>query len=203
MTTVPATIQNLKKAFKIIQKGSLIVYPTDTVYGLGCNPFNKKAVKKIFKVKDRKYTEALPVLVSSLKEAHRLAYFPKIADKIVDTFWPGPITVILKREDTAPNFLGGNPRLIGLRMPDHSLTLKLTDLCGGTLIGTSANRSGIKPARSAAEAEKQLGKNVELILDGGRAPSEKSSTIINLSQEKLKILRTGPITKNQLPKLTN
>ena len=202
MTTIPATIQNLKKALKIINNGGLIVYPTDTVYGLGADPFNKKAVKKLFKAKDRPYKEALPVLVSSLKEAHRLAYFPKIADKITDTFWPGPLTIILKRENNIQNFLGGNPNLIGLRMPNHSLTLKLTELCGGSLIGTSANRSGSKPARSAVEAEKQFGKNIDLILDGGHTPTETSSTVIDLSHEKPKIIRTGPITKNQLLKFT-
>lgn len=200
MPTVPAEIPYLEKASEIVKRGGLIVYPTDTVYGLGCDPFNKEAVKKIFKVKGRE-DKALPVLVSSLRAASKLAYFPLSAMKIVGKHWPGPVTLVLKRKKNAPDFLGGNPELIGLRMPCNALTLELIAYSGGFLIGTSANRTGLTPAVTTAEAEKQLGGEVDLILDDGKASLGKSSTVVDLSGEKLKILRVGPVSRKQLMKL--
>ncbi len=200
MLIVPAEISYLEKAAEIVKRGGLIVYPTDTVYGLGCDPFNRESVKRIFRVKGRE-DKGLPVLVSSLREALRLAYFPRIAMKIVGEHWPGQVTLVLKRKENAPDYLGGDPTLIGLRMPCHALTLELVTMSGGYLVGTSANRSSLKPARTAAEAEKQLGRDVDLILDGGKTFFGKGSTVVDISSEKLNFLRIGPVRKGQFRKL--
>jgi len=200
MPTVPLEIPYLERAADIVKRGGLIVYPTDTVYALGCDPFNKEAVEKIFKVKGRK-NKGLPVLVPSLREALRLAYFPRSALKIVEKYWPGQVTLVLKRNENAPDFLGGNPAVIGLRMPCHALTLELVAFSGECLIGTSANRSGLTPAVTAAEAEKQLGGEVDLIIDGGETFIGKGSTVVDLSNGRLDILRAGPVSRRQLMKL--
>jgi len=190
----------LKKAAKLVKKGGLIIYPTDTVYGLGCDPYNLQAVKKVFEVKGRK-NKPLPVLISSMKKALDLAYFTSEALKIVKKYWPGPLTIVLKRRENAPSFLGGDPSLIGLRIPKHPVALKLIRLCGGSLIGTSANLTGKKPPTTVDEAIKQIGDKVDLIIDGGETVIGLGSTVLDLSTETPKILREGPITKEEISSL--
>jgi L-threonylcarbamoyladenylate synthase len=190
----------LKKAAKLVKKGGLIIYPTDTVYGLGCDPYNLQAVKKVFEVKGRK-NKPLPVLISSMKKALDLAYFTSEALKIVKKYWPGPLTIVLKRRENAPSFLGGDPSLIGLRIPKHPVALKLIRLCGGSLIGTSANLTGKKPPTTVDEAIKQIGDKVDLIIDGGETAIGLGSTVLDLSTETPKILREGPITKEEISSL--
>ncbi len=190
----------LKKAAKLVKKGGLIIYPTDTVYGLGCDPYNLQAVKKVFEVKGRK-NKPLPVLISSMKKALDLAYFTSEALKIVKKYWPGPLTIVLKRRENAPSFLGGDPSLIGLRIPKHPVALKLIRLCGGSLIGTSANLTGKKPPTTVDEAIKQIGDKIDLIIDGGETVIGLGSTVLDLSTETPKILREGPITKEEISSL--
>ena len=190
----------LKKAAKLVKKGGLIIYPTDTVYGLGCDPYNLQAVKKVFEVKGRK-NKPLPVLISSMKKALDLAYFTSEALKIVKKYWPGPLTIVLKRRENAPGFLGGDPSLIGLRIPKHPVALKLIRLCGGSLIGTSANLTGKKPPTTVDEAIKQIGDKIDLIIDGGETVIGLGSTVLDLSTETPKILRKGPITKEEISSL--
>lgn len=187
----------LKKAAKIVKEGGLIIYPTDTVYGLGCDPYNIQAVKKVFEVKGRK-GKPLPILVSSIRKALNLAYFTSETLKIVKKYWPGPLTMVLKRKENAPSFLGGNPSLIGLRIPKHPVTLKLIRLCGGFLVGTSANLTGKKPPTTVDEAVKQIGDKVDLIVDGGKTIVGLSSTVLDFSTKTPKILREGPITKEEI-----
>ncbi len=194
---VPINDKQVKVAVEIVKKGGLIIYPTETVYGLGCDPYNKKAVKKVFEVKGRT-AKPLPLLVSSLKKALDLAFFPKPALKIAKKYWPGPLTLVLKRKKKAPEFLGGDPSLIGLRVSKHPVASQIVRLCGGTLVGTSANLSGNKPSTTAQEAAKQLGNKVDLILDGGKTFFGVSSTVLDFSTEEPKILRVGPISKDEI-----
>jgi len=182
-------------------KGGLVVYPTETVYGLGANPYDIKAVKKTFKAKGRE-KKPLPLLVSSLKKARTLAHFPNQALNVAKDLWPGPLTIILKRRETSPSWLGGNPNLIGLRIPNHPAALRLTRLCGGCLTGTSANISGKTPPTTAEEAERQIGDKVDLILDGGRTGLGVSSTVLDLSTGNPRILRMGPADSHKVFRLT-
>lgn len=197
---VVADNHQIKTAAKIVKNGGLIIYPTETVYGLGCDPYNLEAVKKVFKVKGRT-NKPLPILVSNLKKAMEISYFTDEALKLAKKFWPGPLTIVLKRKNSAPSFLGGNPKLIGVRVPNHPVALKLVKLCGGFLVGTSANLSGKKPPTTAYEAAKQIGSKVDLILDGGKTSIGLSSTVLDLSTKKPKILREGPITKKEISSL--
>ena len=190
----------LKKAAETVKKGGLIIYPTDTVYGLGCDPYNVQAVKRVFRVKGRE-NKPLPLLVSSMRKALSLAYFTTEAIKIVKRFWPGPLTVVLKRREEAPKFLGGDPSLIGLRIPNHPVTLRLIRFCGGCIVGTSANLSGKKSPTTVGEAVKQLGDKVDLVVDGGKTMLGLGSIVLDLSTEKPRILREGPIKREEISKI--
>lgn len=188
---VPLNDENLKLAASIVKNNGLIIYPTETVYGLGANPFSEEAVKKVFDVKRRK-DKPIPIIVSSLDEALKLAYFSEKALKLAKKFWPGPLTLVLPRKPLTPDFLGSK-ELVGIRIPNNFSTLKLVKFCGGFLTGTSANISGQPAPTTAEEAEKQIGKHVDLIIDGGKTFYGLSSTVVDASTDKIKILRLGPI----------
>ena len=190
------SLESLAKAAEAVARGGLIVYPTDTVYGLGCNPYHGEAVKRVFEVKGR-MGKPLPLLVSSPHEAFRIAEFNPNALKAAGLFWPGALTLVLKAKPQAPRGLGGGS-LIGVRWPRHREACRLIMLCGGLLVGTSANPTGEPPALTAEEAEDKLGGSVDLILDGGRAPLGKPSTVLDLSNSKPKLLRVGAISEREI-----
>ncbi|MCX8175646.1 MAG: L-threonylcarbamoyladenylate synthase [Candidatus Bathyarchaeota archaeon] len=197
---VPLNDENLKLAASIVKKNGVIVYPTETVYGLGANPFSRDAVKKVFDVKKRKEDKPIPIIVSSLDEALKLAYFSDEALKLAKSFWPGPLTLILPRKPLTPDFLGSR-ELVGVRVPNNSSTLKLVKLCGGFLTGTSANISGQPAPVTAEEAEKQVGEYVDLIIDGGKTFYGLSSTVVDISTGKVEVLRLGPIKVEDILKV--
>jgi L-threonylcarbamoyladenylate synthase len=192
-----ATEVNIKRAVGLVKKGGLVVFPTDTVYGLGCDPYNVRAVTRLLNAKGRG-EKPIPLLVSNLAQAEKLTIVNDACRLIAEKFWPGPLTLILRRRKGAPTCLGGDPNLIGIRVPDHKVALKLIELSGGCLTGTSANITGKEPPKTAKEAWLQLGGKVDLILDGGRVKHAVSSTVLNIADKNPKILRAGPINTEDL-----
>jgi len=193
MLLLKATEDNISQAAKAVKNGGLVVYPTDTVYGLGCDPFNTDAVEKLFKAKGERKNKPLPILASSLKAVERIAYIDENARKITKKYWPGPLTLVLPKQPILPNMVTCNSASVGVRIPNHKVALQLITLCGGLLVGTSANKTGEKPPKTAQEAAIQLGEEVDIILDDGPAPLGQESSIIDLTQKEPKILREGTI----------
>jgi len=187
-----ATEEAIVEAAGIIGGGGLVIYPTETVYGLGCDPFNSSAVDRIIMVKGRE-DKPLPIIASSTEKAHRVAQFNPQAEKIVSELWPGPLTLILKARVAFPQGITLGLDTIGIRVPDHQVALRLAELSGGYLVSTSANKSGAPSPRKVEEAVAQIGQEVDLILDAGRSPLGHSSTILDVTA-KPKILREGPIS---------
>jgi len=187
--------EGFKETAAAVSSGKLVCYPTDTVYGIGCDPFNVEALDKLIRAKGDR-TKPLPILVRSLDEAEKLG---RVSDKVkllAQEFWPGPLTLILPARDRIPVLVA--PRgTVGVRSPNNAICLNLLTLCGGSLVGTSANLSGHAPATSANEAVSQLGNHVEVILDGGRSTLGIASTVVDVSGE-LIVLRKGPISKDEL-----
>jgi L-threonylcarbamoyladenylate synthase len=144
---------------------------------------------------DRK--KPMPVLVDNLAAAEKLAYLTDRARTLAREFWPGPLTMVLQSREVLPEILTPDKR-VGLRSPKHPICLNLLKLCSGFLVGTSANLTGKSPARTAEEAFEQIGDRVDLVLDGGKAPLGVASTVVDLTQPKLKILREGPLDREQL-----
>jgi L-threonylcarbamoyladenylate synthase len=175
-----------------VSNGGLVVYPTDTVYGLGCDPFNVKAVKRVFRVKgDRK--KPLPILACSVADLEKIARLSDVARKIAAKFWPGPLTVIVPKKPALPDIVTCDLDSVGVRVPKHDVAIQLIRLSDGLLVGTSANKTGQKPACTASEALEQLGEEVNVVLDGEKTILGKPSTVADLTTEEPKILREGPI----------
>jgi L-threonylcarbamoyladenylate synthase len=200
MLLLKATEDNISQAAKAVKNGELVVYPTDTVYGLGCDPFNTYAVEKLFKAKGERKNKPLPILASSLKAVERIAYIGENARKIAEKYWPGPLTLVVPKKPTLLNMVTCNLESVGVRIPNHRVALHLITLCDGLLVGTSANKTGEKPPKTAQEAAIQLGEEVDIILDDGPTPLGQESSIIDLTQKEPKILREGTI---KLKHITN
>ena len=183
----------IKMAKDIIQEGGLIAFPTDTIYGLAADPFNPDALKKIYQAKERSQEKALPVLIANLFQLKQ--FVPFVSEQIkrlAQAFWPGPLTLVMDKKTDLPSELSTYPT-IGIRMPNLDFTLRL--LCAtGPLATTSANISEEGNTTTAEKVFSQLNDRVDLILDGGQTPGMTASTVLDVSQSNLRILRPGPIS---------
>lgn len=188
------------EASRVVKAGGLVVYPTDTVYGLGADPFNEAAVERVFKAK-RREAKPMPVLVSSVEAAQRLVIVNEAAEKLMRAFWPGALTIILPSRGQLPRRVSAGLSSLGVRMPSHEVALKLVEACGGALIGTSANISGRPPPRTVEEALAQLGRGVDLALDAGPALRGVPSTVVDLSGGEPSLVREGAIKWSEVKKV--
>ncbi len=184
---------------KIIANDGVIVYPTDTVYGLGANPFSKKAVEKVFSIKKRSKNKPIPLLISRLKYLKKIAFLNKIAKKLIKKFWPGQLTLVLKRKNV-PDWITCGHDKVGVRIPNHKLCIFIIESCGGILTGTSANLSGKKTPASIKELSPQIFKRVDLVIDAGPCPVKMPSTVVDVLENGVKILREGPVSKKDIEK---
>lgn len=197
MTLLKATRNNIMVAARIVERGGLVVYPTETVYGLGCDPFNVEAVKRILKVKgDRR--KPLPALAASIGDADKVAFISQIGKRLAAKFWPGPLTLVFPKKPALPDFVTFGRDSVGLRIPDNDVALHLIRLSGGLLIGSSANRTGEEPPRTVQEISGELKERVDVVLDGGPTAQGRPSTVADLTLEKPRILREGPISLKEI-----
>ena len=190
--------EGIAKASNVIKDGGIVVFPTDTVYGIGCDPYNKDSVEKIYKIKSRERTKSLPVLAYSLDVALEIVSFDKQSLKLAENFWPGPLTLILRLTDDRLRQSLNLEERIALRVPNNSCTLDLLHNCR-FLIGTSANISGQEPFTDPLKCHEKVS-GFDLFLDGGKI-SGMPSTIAEVSNEELKILREGVLTEKEIMKV--
>ena len=189
----------IKLAAITVKKGGLVVFPTDTVYGLGCDPWNRKAVNAIYRIKKRATSKNFPVLGYSKEAISKIAIFDKLSNKIADRFWPGPITLVLKLKDKE---IGESMNLddkIAVRVPNHPCVLSLLKDCK-IIVGTSANYSG-NPSFSDSKQVLENFLGFDVFLDGGRILNSSESTVVEIVEGNLRILRPGKITKTELTAL--
>jgi len=185
--------KKIREAAKVIMSGGVIIFPTETVYGIACSPFKKKAVERIFKLKGRNWNKPLAVIVENFKQVKTLTknLSPK-AKEIMSRYWPGPLTLVLNKSSEIPAYVTARLKKVGIRMPDHPISKELIRTCGIPLVATSANISGSADPKTARQALKQL-IDVDLLIDGGRTQVGKASTVIDATGKKVKILRKGPL----------
>ena len=188
--------EGIEKASKIINQGGIVVFPTDTVYGIGCDPYNKDSVRKIYEIKSRKISKPFPVLVYSKDIAERIAFFDEFTKKIVERFWPGPLTVILKLTDENLKESLNVTDKIAIRVPNHKCTLELLKKCN-FLVGTSANISGHSSFTNPDECFNNFRK-YDVFVDGGIITSKSESTIIEIENEEIKIIREGALSHEEI-----
>ena len=188
--------KGIESAFEIINEGGIVIFPTDTVYGIGCNPYNKESVKKVYEIKSRDISKPFPVLAYSKEIAEKIAFFDEFTKKIAQRFWPGPLTIILKlKDEKLKKSLNLNDK-IAIRVPNHKCTLELLKKCN-FLVGTSANISGQKAFTNADECFKNI-QNFDIFVDGGTIQSDSESTIIEIENEKVNIIREGSVSKDEI-----
>lgn len=191
--------EGISKASSIIKSGGIVVFPTDTVYGIGCDPYNKESIQRIYKIKSREISKSLPILAFSKDIAAKIVEFDKDSEKIAQKVWPGPVTLILKLTDEKLKTSLNVGDKIAIRVPKHQCTLELLRECN-FIIGTSANISGMGPFRNPEECYQNI-HNFDLFLDGGTITSEGESTIIEFEEGKLKIHREGVLTRKEILKI--
>lgn len=187
-----ASTYSIRRAANIIRDGGLVIYPTDTVYGLGCDPFNESAVARLTSVKQRTQ-ENLPVLVSNFEKAKLLGRFKESLEVPLKRFWPGPLTIVVPCKVSLPRQVIGHDRMIGLRIPGREETLDLVSKSGGFLVGTSANISRRPPLRNAEDAFTVFDGKVDVILDGGSVATRIESTVVRQTDYGIQLLREGAI----------
>ena len=188
--------EGIRKSVEIIENGGVIIFPTDTVYGIGCNPYDANAVKKIYEIKSREKIKSLPVLVSSIEIVKQISIIDEFTEKIIKKYWPGPLTLILKLKDKNLKESLNLEDKIAVRIPNSVCTLKLLNKCN-LLVGTSANVSGDLSFTDPQECMKNV-KNYDIFVDGGTITSKGESTIIEIENEKIHVIREGALKKEDI-----
>jgi L-threonylcarbamoyladenylate synthase len=190
--------REIEEGVKILQKGGVIAFPTDTVYGLGADAFNSTAVERIYKIKNRPKHQQLPLLIAGAERLTTLAdSIPEIAWFLARRFWPGGLTLVLPKTASLPAYLASGPT-IAVRVPDHPACLALIQRLGNPIIGTSANISGQPAALTAEEVGQQLGEKIDFIIKGGECPGGKESTVVDATREPPIILRQGIVPSYEI-----
>ena len=196
---ISCTDSDIKVGIKKIKDGGIVVFPTDTVYGIGCDPYNKKAVSRLYEIKKREKTKPFPVLGISKMELEKIAEFNTMEEKIAEKFWPGQVTLILKVKDEKIRQTLCLDKKIAVRVPNNQCVLSLLKECK-LLVGTSANISGTAPFTDPDECSKNLIR-YDLLIDGGIIPSQGESTIVEIVEDDIKILRAGHVSEKEIREL--
>jgi L-threonylcarbamoyladenylate synthase len=199
MKHLEATSENIDLAAETLRKGGLVAFPTETVYGLGADGLNEIAVSKIFEVKKRPSFNPLILHVSSNKMLNEIATFSSTKiNLLIETFWPGPLTLILRKRDTVPYIVTSGLDTVAVRMPGNKIALELIEKLGNPIAAPSANEFSRLSPTKAEHVISQLGNKIDIVLDGGKCNVGLESTIIEISDESQKLLRPGGVPKESI-----
>jgi L-threonylcarbamoyladenylate synthase len=191
--------QALRMARHLLREGEIVAFPTDTVYGIGANAFERFAVRQIFAIKKRPPDKALPVFIAQVDDLNQVTRrVPNQAWLLLQTLWPGALTVVLPKNPKLPDDVTAGQNTVAVRIPNHPICLELVTRVGHPLAVTSANLSGLPTPTTAKAVADQLGEDLPLVLDGGPSPTSQPSTIIDLSVTPPRILRQGGLTLTAL-----
>jgi L-threonylcarbamoyladenylate synthase len=191
--------RHLVLAAEVVQAGGVVVYPTETLYGLGANALHTGAIRRVREIKQREGRKPILVIVPTIQAAEQLAIDlrPK-ARLLMERFWPGPLTLVLRASAAVPEELTQGTHTIGIRVPSSPLCLKLLRLCDCPMTSTSANLSGEPPALEIDPIRRALAPGVDLYLDGGKLPSTLPSTVVDTTGPHLRVLRDGAVPVSSL-----
>jgi len=192
-------LNELEKAFAALDKGGVVIFPTDTLYGLGADVFSLPAIQRIFAIKGRPSELALPVLVAGLDQVDAVALpMNAQAQQLAERFWPGPLTLVMRRSLDLPDLVTGGADTVAVRMPAHRIPLALARRLGRPITGTSANLSGSPDLLDLDSIESQLGNLVDYITRSGPAPEGTGSTVIDITSDEPRLLREGAISLEEI-----
>ena len=192
MTHISILNNDIHQAASILRDGGLIAFPTETYYGLAVDPFNEKSLNRLFSIKKRSAVKPVLVLIPSREDIFRVTdVVPDAADQLMDKFWPGPLTMVFSARKELSLMLTGSTGTVGVRISPHPVAQALLQAYGEPLTATSANRSGGSPAITANEVKQIFGDEIDMVLEGGRTPGKKPSTLITFNGNSIECIREG------------
>lgn len=191
--------KQIKEVANIIKAGGIVIIPTDTVYGIAADALNEKAVKKIYEIKKRKTSNPCSILVSNIDMIKKVVKdISSKEEKIINNFFPGPITLVIKKNGEIPDVVTSGLDTIGIRMPNDEFLLKVIDIIGKPIVATSLNVAGEKSKTSIENISDEILNNIDCIVDNGKTKIGLASTVVRLDEKEIKIIREGPITKEMI-----
>jgi L-threonylcarbamoyladenylate synthase len=199
--SLPLTDMELRihAAVLVLKAGGIVAYPTDTLYGLGADAFNMEAVERVFAAKGRDRDHGLPVLIADIGQLDQVAVEVSAAAlQLARCFWPGALTLVLKRSPQLPAIVSGGAPTVAVRIPNHEVPLALVRQLGNPIIGTSANRTGASDPVTAMEVDEQIGPWLDYIIDVGETPRGEPSTIVDMTGQEPRILREGALPAEEV-----
>lgn len=195
---ISQTTESFSRIAQVIASGGLIAFRTDTLYGLGADPFNRQAVQKLKQLKGREGHKPILIIVSDRAAVTRYVTAPTPHfELLAKTFWPGPLTLIGKASPGVPDEITAGTQTVGVRLPVDEDVRALVELCGGALTATSANPAGEKPAETAQQAFAYFGESIDLVFDAGAA-SAQPSTVVDVSSTEPRLIREGTIAWSEI-----
>ena len=195
-------LAKIKIAAEEIKKGNLVAFPTETVYGLGADAFNEQAITKIFQAKERPFNDPLITHIADIKELYRLSkQVPPVALKLAKAFWPGPLTLVLKKSELVSDIITAGLDTVAVRMPADNIALSLIREAQTPIVAPSANIFGRTSPTSAQHVEDDLNGKIKMIIDGGKTKVGVESTVLDITVKPIQVLRTGGISMEQLKEI--
>ena len=204
MKTIKNIKNNINEASNIIKQGGLVLFPTETVYGIGASGLNSNAVEKIYKAKGRKSDNPLILHISNIDMLDMLAKdITNLEYRLMNNFWPGPFTIILNKKDIVPDIVTGGLNTVAVRMPSNKIALELIQSANVPIAAPSANISGKPSGTNINDIYEELKDKIDYAIDGGKCEVGLESTVVNVEQNTVRILRPGKITKEQIEKVAD
>ncbi len=199
MSLLKADWRGIREAVDTIRNGYIVAYPTETFYGLGVDPFNESAIERLINLKKRENGKPIPLLISDREMLERLVEdIPPLAERLMERFWPGPLTLVFRAREDVSKLLTGRTGKIGLRISSNPVAKRLVEFLNSPVTTTSANPSGARPALTPDEVRDYFDEKVALILDYGRLTGEKGSTVIDVTGDGIEIIREGEIPVEEI-----
>ena len=199
----PSDIQEqVERGVSILKQGGVVAFPTDTVYGLGAWANLYQAVERVYQIKERPRNMALPLLLAHTSQISEVAEpVPPLAWLLARSFLPGALTIVLHKSNSVPDIITGGGSTVAVRIPAHPIPVALAEGLGAPIVGTSANLSGRPSPLTADEVYAQFGDKIDLVIDGGRCPGGRESTVVDATGETPVVLREGAISTEELRKV--
>jgi len=189
----------IKEAVEILKNGGIVIYPTETVYGVGCDPLNREACEKVQRIKKREDNKTLLLLACSLSQVEDFAgKLSEIPQRLADIFWPGPLTMVIKPVKDVPDYLLGRSQGIAFRVTSNPIAASLASEFGRPLTSTSANLTGKTPMLTFEETLNIFGDNADIVLENSESLHGKPSTVVDLTSKHLAIIREGSISRKRI-----
>ena len=192
-------LEQVETAVRILRDGGVIAFPTDTLYGLAASPFNDRAVERLFKIKGRDESVPLPLLLADTAEITKYAVdVPEVFWSLAERFWPGPLTLVVRKLPMVPDTVVGGLETVGVRVPDHWVPREIVRQLGAPITGTSANRAGMPGPTTADAVVAQLDGEIDFVIDAGQCPGGAASTVLDISGPFPLILREGAVSRQEI-----